>query len=123
MHPNDQELHILGQPGRVWCGVLSPGTLQALAVVLLGQLRLISQLQIWHIVGQIKESWLVVVHCSGHLGSDAGGGNAGWHVSTSWFVNWSVVMRKFVFRVYDFKARVYIDTFYSTQTILEFCEN
>ena len=32
-------------------------------------------------------------------------------------------MRKFAFRVYDFKARVYIDTFYSNQTILEFCEN
>ena len=27
------------------------------------------------------------------------------------------------FRVYAFKARVYIDTFYSNQTILEFCEN
>ena len=32
-------------------------------------------------------------------------------------------MRKFVFRVYAFKARVYIDSFYSNQTILEFCEN
>ena len=24
LHPIDQELHILGQPGRVWCGILSP---------------------------------------------------------------------------------------------------
>ena len=36
MHPTDQELHILGQPGRVWCGILSARTLQALAVMLLG---------------------------------------------------------------------------------------
>ena len=56
MHPIDQELHILGQPGRVWCGILSPRTLQALAVMLLGQRRLISQLQIGHIVAQTKES-------------------------------------------------------------------
>ena len=32
-------------------------------------------------------------------------------------------MRKLVFRVYAFKARVYIDTFNSKQTILEFCKN
>ena len=56
--------HILGQPGRVWCGILSLRTLQALAVMLLGQSRLISRLQIGHIVGQIKENWLVVVRCS-----------------------------------------------------------
>ena len=31
MHPIDQVLHILGQPGRVWCGILSLRTLQALA--------------------------------------------------------------------------------------------
>ena len=61
MHPIDQVLHILGQPGRVWCGILSLRTLQALAVMLLGQSRLISRLQIGHIVGQIKENWLVVV--------------------------------------------------------------
>ena len=34
-----------------------------------------------------------------------------------------VVMRKLVFKVYAFKARVYIDTFYSSQIILPFCEN
>ena len=68
MHPIDQELHILGQPGRVWCGILSKGTLQAVAVMLLGQRRL-SQLQIGHIVGQIKDSGLVVVHCSVILSS------------------------------------------------------
>ena len=77
MHPIYQELHIPGQPGRVWCGILSPRTLQALAVMLLGQRRLISQLQIGHIVGQIKESWLSVVHCSVILSTDAGAGKAG----------------------------------------------
>ena len=64
MHPIDQKMHILGQPRRVWCGILSPRTLQALAVMLLGQRRLISQHQIGHIVGQIKERWLSVAHCS-----------------------------------------------------------
>ena len=62
MPPVDQVLHILGQPGRVWCGLLSPRTLQVLAVMLQGQRRLISQHQIGHIVGQINENWLVVVH-------------------------------------------------------------
>ena len=63
MPPIDQVLHILGQPGRVWCGILSPKSFQALAVMLQGQRRLFSRHQIGHIVGQIKESRLVVVHC------------------------------------------------------------
>ena len=40
--PVDQVLHILGQPGRVWCGILAPRTLHALAVMLHGEMRLIS---------------------------------------------------------------------------------
>ena len=32
-------------------------------------------------------------------------------------------LRKLVLKVYAFKARVYIDTFFSNQTILQFCEN
>ena len=51
----EQVLHILGQPDMVWCGILAPKTLQALAVVLQGERRLISQHQIRHIAGQIKE--------------------------------------------------------------------
>ena len=43
MPPVDQVLHILGKPGRVWCGLLSPRTLQALVVMLQGLRRLISQ--------------------------------------------------------------------------------
>ena len=61
MPPVDQVLHILGPPGRVWCGILSPRALQALAVVLQG---LISQHQIGHFVGQVNESRLVAVHCT-----------------------------------------------------------
>ena len=49
--------------------IMSKRTLQALAVMPLGQRRLISQLQIGHIVGQIKDSGLVVVHCSVILSS------------------------------------------------------
>ena len=64
MPPVDQVLHILGQPGRVWCGILSPRALQALAVELQGQGRLLSQHQIGHFVGQVNESRLVVVHCT-----------------------------------------------------------
>ena len=39
----------------VWCGILAPKTLQALAVVLQEERRMISQHSIQHIVGQIKE--------------------------------------------------------------------
>ena len=39
----------------VWCGILAPKTLQALAVVFQEERSLISQHQIRHIVGQIKE--------------------------------------------------------------------
>ena len=39
----------------VWCGILAPKTLQALAVVLQEERSLILQLHIRHIVGQIKE--------------------------------------------------------------------
>ena len=39
----------------VWCGILAPKTLQALAVVLQEIRMLISQHQIRNIVGQIKE--------------------------------------------------------------------
>ena len=38
----------------VWCGILAPKSLQALAVVLQEERRLISQLQIRHGVGKIK---------------------------------------------------------------------
>ena len=62
MHPIDQELHILGHSGRVWCEILSPRNLQTLVVMLQGQQVLISQ--VGHIVGQNKGSRLVVVHCS-----------------------------------------------------------
>ena len=58
-----------GQSGRVWCGILSTRTLKTLAVMLLGQWTLISQHQIWHIVSQVKESWLAVGHCSVILSS------------------------------------------------------
>ena len=43
--------------------------------------------------------------------------------SVSCFVHGSLDMRKLFFRVYAIKARVSIDTFYSNQTILQFCEN
>ena len=39
----------------VWCGILAPTTLHALAVVFQEERRLIFQHKIWHIVGQIKE--------------------------------------------------------------------
>ena len=39
----------------VWCGILAPKTLQALAVVLQEERRPVSQHQIRHIVGKIKE--------------------------------------------------------------------
>ena len=39
----------------IWCGILAPKTLRALAVVLQEERRLISQHKIRHIVGQIKE--------------------------------------------------------------------
>ena len=55
MPPAEQVLHILGQHDMVWCGILAPKTLQALAMVLQGERRLMSQYQIRHIVGQIKE--------------------------------------------------------------------
>ena len=51
----EQVLHILGQHDMVWCGILAPKTPQALAVVLQEERMLISQHQIRHIVGQIKE--------------------------------------------------------------------
>ena len=51
----EQVLHILVQHEMVWFGILAPKTLQALAVVLQEERRLISQHQIQHIVGQIKE--------------------------------------------------------------------
>ena len=55
MPPVEQVLHILGQHDMVWCGILAPNPLQALAVVLQEERRLISQHQIRHIAGQIKE--------------------------------------------------------------------
>ena len=39
----------------VWCGILAPKTPQTLAVVLQEEMRLISQHQFRHVVGQIKE--------------------------------------------------------------------
>ena len=55
MSPVDQVLHILGQPGRVWCGIFAPRALQGLTVMLHGEMRLISQRLIGHFVGQINE--------------------------------------------------------------------
>ena len=55
MPPAEQVLHILGQHDMVWCGILAQNSLHALDVVLQEERRLISQHQIWHIVGQIKE--------------------------------------------------------------------
>ena len=52
MPPAEQVLHILGQHDLVWCGIKP---LQALAEVLQEERRLISQHQIQHITGQIKE--------------------------------------------------------------------
>ena len=51
---------VLGQPGRVWCAILAPRTLQVLAVMLQEERRLNYQLQIRPIVGQIKKNvgWL-----------------------------------------------------------------
>ena len=58
MARNEQVLHILGQHDMVWCGILAVWhkKLQALAVVLEEERRLISQHRIRHIAGQIKES-------------------------------------------------------------------
>ena len=47
MPPTQQMLHILGQPGRVWCGILTP------SIFMIHVVR--PQPQIQHIVGQIKE--------------------------------------------------------------------
>ena len=55
MPPAEQALHILGQHDMVWCEIQAQNSLQALAVVLQEERRLISQHQIRHIVGQIKE--------------------------------------------------------------------
>ena len=55
MPPAEQVLHILGQHDMVWYGILAPKPLQALAVVLQEEKRLISQHQSRHIAGQIKE--------------------------------------------------------------------
>ena len=55
MTPAEQVLQILGQQDMVWCGMLAPKTLRALVVVLQEERRLISQHQIRHIVGQLKE--------------------------------------------------------------------
>ena len=51
----EKVLHILGQRDMVWCGILAPKPFQALAVVLQEERRLISQHQIRHIAGPIKE--------------------------------------------------------------------
>ena len=55
MPPAEQVLHILGQYDMVWCGILAPKTLKALAVLLQEERRQISQHEIRHIVGQTKE--------------------------------------------------------------------
>ena len=55
MPPAEQVLHILGQHDMVWYGILALKPLQALAVVLQEEKRLISQHQIRHIAGLIKE--------------------------------------------------------------------
>ena len=55
MPPAEQLLHILGQHNMAWYGILAPKPLQALAVVLQEGKKLISQHQIRHIAGQIKE--------------------------------------------------------------------
>ena len=55
MPPAEQVLHILGQHDMVWYGILAPKPLQALAVVLQEEKRLIYQHQSRHIAGQIKE--------------------------------------------------------------------
>ena len=55
MPPAEQALHIMGHLDMVWSGILAPKTLQALAVVLQEERRLISQHQGRDIVGQIKK--------------------------------------------------------------------
>ena len=55
MPPAEQVLHILGQHDMVWCRILTPKPLQALAMMLQEERGLISQHQIRHIAGQIKE--------------------------------------------------------------------
>ena len=64
--PVDKILHFLGQSGRVWCGISSCH--QELSRLLLrcfkGNGGWLLGPKIGHIVGQLKESWLVVVRCS-----------------------------------------------------------
>ena len=55
MPPAEQVLHIVGQHDMVWCRILTPKPLQALAMMLQEERGLISQHQIRHIAGQIKE--------------------------------------------------------------------
>ena len=55
MPPTEQVLPILGKHNMVWFGILAPKTLQALAVELQEERKLISPHQLRHIVGQIKE--------------------------------------------------------------------
>ena len=79
MVPPEQVLHILEQHNVVWCGILAPKTLQALAVVLQEEKRLISQHQIWLMLVRLKDRLLAVVLCSliyCHLGNDADAGKA-----------------------------------------------
>ena len=47
----------------VWCGILAPKRLQALAVVLQEERRLITQHQIQQMFGQIKELIILPVGC------------------------------------------------------------
>ena len=51
----EQMLHILGQPGRVWCGILTPRILMILVVMLQKERRLLPLHKIQHIVGQTEE--------------------------------------------------------------------
>ena len=53
--PAEQMLHILGQPGSVLCGILTPSILMIHVVMLQEERHLIPQPQIQHIVSQIKE--------------------------------------------------------------------
>ena len=55
MTPTEQMLHILGQPGRVLCGILTPSILMIHVVMLQEERNLIPQPQIQHIASQIKE--------------------------------------------------------------------
>ena len=93
-------------------------------MVLQGERRLISQHKIWHIAGQIKE---LSVGC-GALQSDI----AIWEMMLTQKKQYEMPqhlvlctgqlsMGKLVFK--SMLLRHYIDTFYSNQTILQFCEN